>query len=336
MKLLPSLDGFSLSASLYNLVCEILYEIAPDDREKHPKFSNPDQRVSLLKGLKLWNELRSRYQGSDLGIQMARRLTPQKAGVTGHLFLETENLRESVNVMLRYLPILADNIEYEYEERGDDALFTLSLRPQSLAHYSMLEFFMFTCYFWVLQYRGDELLPIKQASFTYEEPPHAAFYHAVAPQAALRFKQKRNIIRMDRAFFYEKNKKHSPYLQELITGHAEKLYASYRNENTVTQQVIQNIQRQLPSTPQLTIDSVAEGMNISVRTLNRYLQAEGTRFRDLLEQARKEIAGSMIGDPNLLVEDIAYLLGYNEYSSFSRAFRRWYGKSPVKYRGVAG
>jgi len=78
---------------------------------------------------------------------------------------------------------------------------------------------------------------------------------------------------------------------------------------------------------------VAELLNLSRRTLQRRLEDEGTSFKAVLDDTRRELANRLIHDRLMTLGEIAYLLGFSETSSFSRACRRWTGVSPSQLRG---
>ena len=81
------------------------------------------------------------------------------------------------------------------------------------------------------------------------------------------------------------------------------------------------------------LDQLAsETLYINVRSLQRKLQAEGTTFKAVLNEVRLELADKYIRDQSLSLSEIAFLLGFAEISSFSRAFKRWTGASPSAYR----
>jgi AraC-like DNA-binding protein len=73
-------------------------------------------------------------------------------------------------------------------------------------------------------------------------------------------------------------------------------------------------------------------MNTSARTLKRRLQEDGTTFRTLLNEARSAMAETLLSDAHLTLTEIAERLGYSDLSSFSQAFKRWYGVAPQVYR----
>jgi AraC-like DNA-binding protein len=73
-----------------------------------------------------------------------------------------------------------------------------------------------------------------------------------------------------------------------------------------------------------TLERVAAGLHVSERTLQRRLNEEGTSFAALLDQARRESATAWLEAGKLSRTEIAYLLGFSQPSSFSRAMRRWF------------
>jgi AraC-like DNA-binding protein len=79
------------------------------------------------------------------------------------------------------------------------------------------------------------------------------------------------------------------------------------------------------------LDKVARRLGVSRRTLQRRLLEDGTSFREVVDAARREVALSELGRGTATVTDLAFLLGFSQHSAFSRAFRRWTGRSPVAY-----
>jgi len=79
---------------------------------------------------------------------------------------------------------------------------------------------------------------------------------------------------------------------------------------------------------------VAKSLGIGHRTLQRRLHEAGSSYGEVLESTRRTLAESYLRDRKLALAEIAYLLGYDEQTSFFRAFRRWYGQTPSDYRRV--
>jgi AraC-like DNA-binding protein len=80
------------------------------------------------------------------------------------------------------------------------------------------------------------------------------------------------------------------------------------------------------------IESVAKALGLSRQTLYRRLKSEGTTFEALVERVRRRLALRFIRDEGMAVKEAAWRLGFAEPSAFSRAFKRWTGKSPAEMR----
>jgi AraC-like DNA-binding protein len=81
-----------------------------------------------------------------------------------------------------------------------------------------------------------------------------------------------------------------------------------------------------------SLQTVAERLNMSTRTLRRRLREQGVGFMDLLHAARRRDALSLLSRPALEVAQIAQMLGYADPANFTRAFRQWTGATPSAWR----
>lgn len=81
-----------------------------------------------------------------------------------------------------------------------------------------------------------------------------------------------------------------------------------------------------------SIESVAERLFMSKRTLQRKLNAEGFSFQQVLNDVRQKLALHYLKDTNLPSNQIAFMLGFDDPNSFIRAFSKWHGRSPEATR----
>ncbi len=82
-------------------------------------------------------------------------------------------------------------------------------------------------------------------------------------------------------------------------------------------------------------NAVAKLLFMSSRTLQRRLADESTNFRALLLEVRRALAEKYILDKDMPLEEISYMLGFADISSFSRAFKQWTGDPPNEFRSKA-
>jgi AraC-like DNA-binding protein len=80
------------------------------------------------------------------------------------------------------------------------------------------------------------------------------------------------------------------------------------------------------------IEEVAAAAGISTRSLQRRLLETGLSYSSLVDQVRFELAVEWLKDPTVQLVDIAFELGYTTPANFTRAFQRWAGVSPSKFR----
>lgn len=81
-----------------------------------------------------------------------------------------------------------------------------------------------------------------------------------------------------------------------------------------------------------SLEAVALRLHMTSRTLKRRLHAHGLHFRQLVDDARRRDGIRLLEDPTLNLDEIAHRLGYSASSNFLRAFRRWTGVTPGRYR----
>jgi AraC-like DNA-binding protein len=84
----------------------------------------------------------------------------------------------------------------------------------------------------------------------------------------------------------------------------------------------------------ISLEAAARRLGTSPRTLQRRLNRRGLRFWALVDQSRFEIAGALLRETDLEVQEIAARIGYCNPNAFSRAFNRWAGCSPTVYRNA--
>ena len=77
---------------------------------------------------------------------------------------------------------------------------------------------------------------------------------------------------------------------------------------------------------------IASMLEMSERTLQRRLEAEGTSFQHLLDDTRRELAQQYLGQFDMSLAEATYLLGFGDKSTLVRACKRWFGTSPRHYR----
>ncbi len=103
------------------------------------------------------------------------------------------------------------------------------------------------------------------------------------------------------------------------------------DSTSLTSQIVALIGRDF-SMPIPTAKDVANTLNMSLSKLRRRLLDEGTTFQKIKDDCRKDTAINYMNSPQLSINDVAGLMGFEETSAFFRSFKRWTGMTPGEYR----
>lgn len=124
-----------------------------------------------------------------------------------------------------------------------------------------------------------------------------------------------------------------------LRAYFEKQCAAVQAEFAQDPPFAAQVRRQLSATmngSHASMKEVATALSVTERTLHRKLAQEGTGYATLLDEVRHEFAERYLARKNLALAEIGFLLGFDDSSSFFRAFRRWTGTTPGRWRATRG
>jgi len=123
-----------------------------------------------------------------------------------------------------------------------------------------------------------------------------------------------------------------PYLNNCLVAYFEEaFYRRPTNRGSFISGIENAIVPLLPH-GKVRVSEIARRLGVSQRTLARRMSVEGLTFSNLLESLRSDLATRYLTEQDLSISQIAWLLGYQEVSAFTHAFRRWTGKTPREAR----
>ena len=130
---------------------------------------------------------------------------------------------------------------------------------------------------------------------------------------------------------YKNENRHGPRMRRHLTDQAEKYLKSLNDKDKIAEQLKGRL-ADLLARGEANADYACRAMKLSRRTLQRRLKAEKTSFQKVLKEVRAELAVRYLSDRRLKALEVAMLLGYNNISSFTTAFKSWYDMPPAEYR----
>ncbi len=268
-------------------------------------------------------------QDPAFGLQVARCWHPSHIGVLGHAWITSSTLRSGLERVARYYRLVGERVGVEVEETRDGIKVrfhgnrkdpALSAVITDIAMALLLDMCRLNA--------GAALRPIRvslQREGLAPPSPYERFFGCPVEylaqenafvlaaedtdrllpssnrQLAVMFDRMLNeeIVRLDKSDVVARCK--AALLENMVSG-------------------------------EISEEDTAQRLHMSARTLQRKLAQAGTTYVQLVDDTRRDIALHYINDSRLSITDITFLLGFSYPSAFTRAYKRWTGKTPTDSR----
>jgi len=171
---------------------------------------------------------------------------------------------------------------------------------------------------------------LKAVHVTHPEPSYRAEYDRIF-RVPVVFGSNKNALLADDSWMDLSPPSPSRPMLDVLKAHSEALLEKLESSKSTQGQVESLLVSLLPS-GKATVDIVANSMGQSRQSLFRKLRAEGVTFEEVLDALRHKLALRYLNGEGLTVKETAFQLGFSEPASFSRAFKRWTGRSPAEVR----
>lgn len=276
-----------------------------------------------------WYQATQRLSDPCIGLQAARFLNPASLHALGFAWLASDSLYDALSRLVRYSDLISDGLRLELAVSGERCLLTIERSPiTGRAAAQRQDAFWSGLVSLSRSLTGEGLSPTALV-LSRPAPPCADRFYAFF-RAPVTFGAARDSIEFTR----ELVERPLPTANRGLAHANDEVIGDYLariNANDLAGQVKSRLIDTLPSGAFSEAD-VADALHMSPRTLQRRLADDGTSFKFLLDEARRELALRFIGERHLSVKETSYLLGFSEPGNFSRAFRRWTGTTPSRYR----
>jgi AraC-like DNA-binding protein len=293
------------------------------------EYFNPETRV----GHRLMMELlRLSVDGGDpeIGLRAGAALQPGDFAILEYAARSCSTLRDAIGCFARYLSLLNEAAELSLVEEGGRATLQHRVTDGVQQLPAANDFTMAAADAFAKAYCHVYRPPL-EVHFMHPEPAHRAAYDAVF-RTTVRFGAPCNAFVLTRAHLDTTLTRSDPGARSEYEKHAEELLSRVRESAGTAAAVRRELLANL-RTGGGTMATTARRLAMSVATLRRRLQAESTTYAAVLDAVRYDLSRKYLLDPGVTTSDVAFLLGFRDVSSFSKAFKRWTkGISPVEFR----
>ena len=324
----------------FPLMLEVMQEqgVPPESILKNTGLALADltkenTRVSFLQALKFVRNLLHHGPRADIGLLIGDRYHISTYGVLGYAMMSCANWAEALAMARRFHQTASSlaNIELEIDERRHTLTYITTPFYSGLED---IEPFVVEKLFASLIAASRSVLhepayPSK-VSFTHSKPVYAAAYETYFP-CPIEFDARENRFEMDMARLQQPLIAANEVCAAMGRKMCEEHLDQYAHKDDTVRHRVEDL---LLSSPRgmPRMEAVAATLHMSSRTLRRLLQAEDTTFQNICEELRHDLSKQYLRGSQLSLDDIAHLVGFTESTNFRRAFKRWQGVPPARYR----
>ena len=327
------MSGFTDSGVLVRLAFQAMQSMDVDAEEvlkriglKQEQLNQKDLRTPHSAQNLFWSVIEEVTDDSDIGLHLGEHLPVFKGQVIEYLFLSSETFGEGLKRALNYQRLLSDAVNAVLDE-DELGCFVGNINfGDSLRHLTecivlaVLKFF---------HYVTEGAFQPLEIHFQHTAGANLAEYERLFP-CPVKFEQSGNRIYLSRESLSIPSYHAEPELLRLHEQLANEHVAKLEKQDFIAK--VNRLIGELLESGNANLETVAERLAIKPRSLRTKLSEVDTNFNQLLADYRCNLAKKLLARTDESIDEIVYLTGFSEPSTFYRAFKRWVGQTPVEYR----
>jgi AraC-like DNA-binding protein len=297
------------------------------------QINDPDERLPANFQIALLKAAAVALNDDLLGFRLAQSVDCRKLGLLYYVFASSTTLDEAIRRCARYGRVANEALVIQVLDGSRPVIrfgYTGIARHTDVQQMEcLMTFLLRVC----RQTTGQQLVPERVAMMHVRPtaPPELANFFGVRVEFGSDFDE----IVLPSGAGNLQLVNADPYLNKIIVKNCEAALAERRINVGPFRIRVENAIAPLLPHASARASVIARALGMSERTMERKLAQEGSTFTEILQQLKLEMAVRYVEDPSLPISRIAWLLGFEEVSSFSHAFKRWTGKSPRGMRDAA-
>ena len=293
-------------------------------------LTDPDLRMPEASVESAWQIASTLTHDDAIGVHLAEFLPRGALDLVEYALRASPSLAVGLERLARYGHVLSDRVATRTETNGHGLLFLIRDTGNTALHPGRADFALAAALQFARESTGVDITPL-QVCLAHSEPAdaseHRRFFHN-----AVRFGAGSNSLLLSAVDAARPIRAADEALASIVRRRLDKVLAERVLHRTGFSGPVRHmIVEQLGKTT-LTPEAVARALAVSRRTLSRRLADEGTSFRSIFDDVRREFACALLQDPTLSIRDVAFFLQYSEPAAFTRSFRRWTGQTPRAFR----
>jgi AraC-like DNA-binding protein len=265
-----------------------------------------------------------------LGLHIAQSCPQGRYGVVEFAARSAPTMRGALGRVVRYFGLLNELVITSLEDAGGETVFRHRVPGRPLATGRHANEFCVT----LMHFEARSMLEgwrLERAFFAHPAPRDVGPLVEALGTHRLSFGREESGFVVSSRLLELPLAGANPPLLAVLDQAAERLLRDRPEGPGLAAQVRHAVRNALPA-GECGLGPVARALRVSPRTLQRRLSDEGVNFNDLVDDVREELARTLVREGRRPLGEISFLLGYAELSTFLRAFKRWTGTTPSRFR----
>lgn len=269
-------------------------------------------------------------EGRSIAVRVGAAMRCDDYGAFGLAFKSAETLLSSFKRVERFGKVVTSIANYAVDQSVDSAFMrVLQGEPRRLGLFMTNELAVAAAIAISREVSSIEFSP-ERVSFSHQPPIDVSAYEE-AFGCAVRFHSKLDGLAISKEMLIAGNRLGDKKTSEFFDLHLEKELASMADDAGLEQRVRILVAAELSEGVPL-ISDIGSRLGMSGRSLQRRLSDRGSTFQDIVDGARRSLAERLLRTTDYSLAEVAFLTGYSEQSTFSKAFKRWNGQTPRSYK----
>ena len=292
------------------------------------KFSNPDYKIPFVDGSKLLANCVKATGANHLGLMLGKASTPSHLGIAGYLLRVAPNVKTALDSLVKFLDLHDEGGMPTLKTSGNVTYFGYAIHEPNAEAIEQIYDLSLVMICNIMQGLCGSSWHATEIFLTRKKPKEISIYKQFF-HSNLHFDAEFTAVSFP-SYWLEKTLKFS---DSLLFAHLKKEAEFLRTMNNIGLKTeLRQLLRLCLMEDRCSLTNVARELGLHERTLNRRLQAEGTTFRQELEQVRYSVSQQLLSATQASIDEISLSLGYSDSTSFIHAFKRWSGLPPAQWR----
>ncbi|MFQ4165858.1 MULTISPECIES: AraC-like transcriptional regulator QhpR [Nostocales] len=295
-------------------------------------ITNPTKNVSLYQHTQLLEKLAVLSNDDFFGLHYGFTHHVSNFGILGYVLLNSATVGSALNSLVQYFGVWQQGTEVALTLDGNTAWLSYQVTDAGIpVRKQDAETAIAFAINSIRTLTRQHWYP-KTVWLEHNSSKNTSEYKQLLNTPVL-FNQSVNAIAMESELLKQKVPFADLSLLPILESRLHQFFVEKEVDNELVTLVSQSIARSLPQGCP-TIGDIALSLGLSSRTLQRYLRDRNTTYKQLVNKTRHQLSLMYLKELELSLTEIALLLGYSELSAFDRAFQRWTGLAPNKYRAI--